>query len=94
MTKEKIIEIIEKYQAESSDLILRNWQFSAIAYEFLALVEQEKKEMAKNFAKDLLRQANFWGEKDNIWFNYETLKKVAKEYGVTFCGKIIDNSVK
>lgn len=43
--------------------------------------EVERKETATNFFKDLIRQANFWGE-TNMWFNYKTLVTVAKQYGV------------
>lgn len=40
-----------------------------------------RKETATNFFKDLIRQADFWGETD-MWVNYKTLVTVAKQYGV------------
>ena len=49
MTKEEIIEIIEKYQKESNDLILRDWKLSAIAYEILAKIKQENAALLKEF---------------------------------------------
>lgn len=43
--------------------------------------EIERKETTTNFFKDLIRQADFWGETD-MWVNYKTLVTVAKQYGV------------
>lgn len=40
-----------------------------------------RKETATNFFKDLIRQADFWGETD-MWVSYKTLVTVAKQYGV------------
>lgn len=41
----------------------------------------ERKETATNFFKDLIRQADFWGE-TYMWVSYKTLVTVAKQYGV------------
>lgn len=49
--------------------------------EFKVEMQQVRKDTATNFFKDLIRQANFHGETD-MWFNYERLVTVAKQFGV------------
>lgn len=84
MKKQDIIKIIEKYQAESSDLILRNWQFSAIADELLELIEQEKKEQAREILEKITSPVNTMtrlGYTQYVMYQND-IDKLAEEYGV------------
>lgn len=91
MTKEKIIEVFDKYKFEMMHHIsmIPYSSKNQIADELLALIEQEKKEQAKEIFRairgcehhSVLRQEEHSEWWESVWTASELIP-IAKEYGV------------